>query len=467
MLKIDRNSNLPIYQQIYKQIKDDILSGNLPAGFRITSTRALATELQVGKNSVENGYGQLVLEGYITSIPGSGYIVNKLEFYLHQELPYKENQTTQSSEQISNKTEVKYSFQYGELEAESFPSKVWRAYVADMLDEPQAQSIHSYVDVRGDVQLRQELKRYLYRSRGVSCETEQIIICCGTQSALEIIIKIFAGKKIIAMEEPGYDGARAVFKSNDFKILPVPVNEKGIDLHRLSSLSVPMVYIAPSHQFPTGAVMPIQNRMEILNLAYERDMIIIEDDYDSEFRYKGQPIPSLQSIDKAERVIYIGTFSKVLSAGLRMSYLVLPKWLLPIFQEKYQGYHSTTPLLEQKILAKFMREGDWEKQLRRICLSHKKKHDILISAIKQYMGNRVRIHGHQAGLHILLEFMEGHKEDALIEKALNYGIRVCPASPFWLEKGNYKGNLLVLGYGKIKEKDIVTAVKLLNKAWFE
>lgn len=466
MLKIERNSGIPIYQQIYEQIKADILSGNLPEGFRMTSTRMLADELRVGRNSVESAYDQLVLEGYMSAVPGSGYTVNRMEFDLYQEPPQAERRMIAPVKDTCGHSTIRYSFQYGELGSESFPSKLWRTYVADMLDEPQAQFVHGYCDVRGDEQLRQEIRRYLYRSRGVRCETEQVILCSGTQSALEIIIRLFPDVHSVAMEEPGYNGSRAVFQSHDFQILPVPVGEKGIDLHKLSDTSAPMVYVAPSHQFPTGAIMPIQSRMELLNLANERDMMILEDDYDSEFRYKGQPIPSLQSIDKSERVIYIGTFSKVLSAGLRMAYLVLPKHFLPAYQEKFQGYACTVPLLEQKVLARFMEEGQWEKQLRRICLAHKKKHDILVSAITQEMGDRVRLYGRNAGLHLLLEFTGGQNERALLEQALSCGVQVCPASPFWSNKDAYSGNALVLGYGKIKAEDILPAVKRLRQAWF-
>lgn len=467
MLNIERSSGIPIYQQIYEQIKADILSGNLPEGFRMTSTRTLAKELQVGRNSVESAYDQLVLEGYITSVPGSGYTVNKMELDLYQEPSREEQPTVAPVTQVHNPSKIRYSFQYGELDSGSFPSKIWRTYAADMLDEPQAQFVHGYCEVKGDEQLRREISHYLYRSRGVHCETEQVILCSGTQSALEIIIKLFPGIHSVAMEEPGYDGSRAVFQSHGFQVVPVPVGEKGIDLHELSRASAPMVYVAPSHQFPTGAVMPIQSRIELLNLANERDMMILEDDYDSEYRYKGQPIPSLQSIDKSGRVIYIGTFSKVLSAGLRMAYLVLPKHLLPAYQEKFRGYACTVPLLEQKVLARFMGEGQWEKQLRRVCLAHKKKHDILVSAITQAMGDRVRLCGQDAGLHLLLEFTDGQKETDLLKQALAHGVQVCTASPFWSDKAAYQGNALVLGYGKIKEADILPAVEQLRKAWFE
>ncbi len=468
MLHIDYERKKPIYQQIYEQIKHDILIGNLSIGTRIISTRALAKELQIGRNTVENAYAQLALEGYITSVAGSGYVVNNLQFDLNQKgtasLTISEAELSVSKRGAEN---IHYSFQYGNLDAASFPYQLWRRYMTDVLDGPEAQDVHGDGDVKGDMDLRIQLMKYLYHSRGVNCKPEQIVICSGTQSALQIMIKIFPyAEKKVAMEEPCYDGASIIFRSNGFEILPIPVCENGIELNKLATSSARMVHIAPSHQFPMGTVMPIHKRIEILKWAREHDNIIIEDDYDSEFRYNGRPIPSLQSIDQYERVIYVGTFSKALSPGLRMAYMILPTWLLPVYQEKFTGYQCTVPLIEQKILTRFMEDGHWEKHIRKICLSQKKKHDTLIDAIKQNMRNKVRIYGHQAGLHILLEFLDGQKEDELVRKAFEHKIKVCPVSPFWLNKQNYRNNALVLGYGMIPDKDIRMAVKILSQAWF-
>ncbi|SHK37863.1 PLP-dependent aminotransferase family protein [Desulforamulus aeronauticus] len=468
MLHIDHNSQKPIYQQIYEQMKQDIVIGNLPIGMRLTSTRALARELQIGRNTVENAYAQLVLEGYITSVASSGYVVNNLQFNLNQRT--RGRVTTSEAGGVAVNREmanIRYNFQYGSLDAASFPDKLWRKYLAEVLDGPEAQEIHGDADVKGDLALRNQLMEYLYHSRGVNCQPEQIVICSGTQAALEMMIKIFPyGKKKVAMEEPCYNGASVIFRSNGFEILPIPVCEDGIELNELATSSARMVHIAPSHQFPMGSVMPIHKRIEILNWAQQHDNIIIEDDYDSEFRYNGRPIPALQSIDQYERVVYIGTFSKALSPGLRMAYMILPTWLLPAYQERFTGYQCTVPLLEQKILARFMEEGHWEKHVRKICLSQKKKHDILIYAIKQTMGNKVRIYGHQAGLHILLEFLDGQQEDDLVRQALEYKIKVCPVSPFWLNKQGYRNHALILGYGMMPERDIPRAVEMLSRAWF-
>lgn len=468
MLQVNHNSQQPLYQQIYQQIKNDILMGKIPIGTKITSTRALSKELQVGRNTVENAYAQLVLEGYLTSIPSSGYVVNNFPFYLNPEVEEKLLQYKPTLATSERGTEnIKYNFEYGNLDAANFPYKLWRKYLSDVLDGSNAQEVHSYGDVKGDIDLRIQLKEYLYHSRGVNCQAEQIVICSGTQSALDIIIKIFPfSQKQVAMEEPCYNGASIVFRNSGFEVLPIPVCADGIGIDSLSLSSARMVHIAPSHQFPMGTVMPIHKRNQLLSWAQEHDNIIIEDDYDSEFRYNGQPIPSLQSIDECERVIYVGTFSKALSPGLRMAYMILPKWLLPKYQERFTGHQCTVPLIEQKIMAKFIADGHWEKYIRKICLAHKKKHDILITAIKDNFGEKVQIHGHQAGLHILLEFLGGQQEEELVHKALQNEITVCPVSPFWLNKDNYRNNALVLGYGMISEEDIPKAIEILSQAWF-
>lgn len=257
MLYIDRDSKTPIYQQIYEQLKRDILTGNIPVNARIISTRALARELQVGRNSVENAYDQLRLEGYITSKPGAGYIVNKLEFDLMEKPAETYRQNESRFKRLSPfDHKIKYSFQYGELDESSFPKKLWRTYTAHVLDGPLSNSWNGSSDGKGDFGLRQQIKQYLYVSRGVKCETEQVILCSGTQSALEIVVRIFSGEKTIAMEEPCYEGARAVFQCNGFQIQPVPVGEDGIDLLRLSSETVPMVYLTPPISFQKVLLCP-------------------------------------------------------------------------------------------------------------------------------------------------------------------------------------------------------------------
>ncbi|HBD63405.1 MAG TPA: PLP-dependent aminotransferase family protein [Clostridiales bacterium] len=474
MIYINGKSELPIYQQIYEQIKEDIVKGVLIEGDKLTSTRSLAKELCVSRNTVENSYFQLSIEGYVESLPGSGFIVKNIneELLLYpseisDELHKNIGKDKESSLFNDDSLLYKYNFQYGNFDDSTFPYSLWRRLTAEALLSIDTKKINFYNHKQGEPGLRMEIMNYLKIFRGVSCIAEQIVICSGNQHALDLICKIFSKcSPKIAIEEPGYDGARIVFENNNFEIHPIPVKSDGINILELENSSAKLVYITPSHQFPTGVIMPIQNRIHLLHWATQNDGVIIEDDYDSEFRYHSRPIPSLQSIDKNERVIYLGTFSKALSPGLRMSYMILPKWLLSKYNQLFNGYYPTVPWLQQKIISLYMSGGHWERHLRKVRLSYKKKHDTLIQTLTDLMGDKVIIHGNNAGLHIALEFINGEQQDWLIETAKAYKIKVYPISQFWYIKENYSSNMILMGFSMLNEEEIIEAITILNKIWF-
>ena len=472
MIHIDSTSNMPIYQQIYEQLKEKIMAGTFKEGDRLTSTRVFAKNFCVARNTVENAYSQLCLEGYVLNKPGSGFIVQSMNDHLlssmHQNDLVNESQYADLERSSFEDPEVYlYDFQYGNLDI-PFPYSLWRRFTTEVLLSFDAQRINSYNDKQGELDLRIEIMKYLQEARAVSCTPDQIVLCCGTQYALDVICKLFSddGRKL-AMEEPGYNGARTVFVNNGFEIVPIPIQSDGISISDLERSSVKLTYITPSHQFPTGVVMPIQNRLHLLHWATQQNGIIIEDDYDSELRYHARPIPSLQSLDTSGRVIYLGTFSKSLSPGLRMGYMILPKWLLPKYHTMFAWYSSSIPWLEQKIVSLYMAGGHWERHIRKVCLYNKKKHDVMLKTITQLMGNKIIIQGNNAGLHILLQFVNGEKQNWLIDKAREYKVKVYPTSPFWHTKENASENTLLLGFSMLNEKEIVDGLTLLNKAWFD
>lgn len=389
---------------------------------------------------------------------------NKIPDGLHKNI---EKDNNKSSSFDDEPLSYKYNFQYGIFEDSIFPYSLWRRLTAEALLSIDSKKINFYNHKQGELDLRVEIMNYLKSFRGVSCTAEQIVICSGNQHALDFICKIFSKySPKIAIEEPGYDGARIVFENNHFEINPISVKPDGINILELENSSAKLVYITPSHQFPMGVVMPIQNRIQLLHWAAQNEGVIIEDDYDSEFRYHSKPIPSLQSIDKNERVIYLGTFSKALSPGLRMSYMILPKWLLSKYNELFDGYYPTVPWLQQRILSLYMSGGYWERHLRKARLSYKKKHDILIQALTNLMGDKVIIHGNNAGLHVVLEFINGENQDWLIETAKLHQIKVYPISPFWYRKENYSKNMLLMGFSMLNEEEITEAVTTLERVWF-
>lgn len=472
MLQLDADNGVPLFQQIYSQVRADILSGAIPEGTRLPSIRAMARQMHIGKNTVESAYAQLALEGYVSARPGSGYTVNSIYGIIPSTDfgPAKNFPAPSGAGEQARQETFKYDFSYENSDGSTFPAAIWRKLTAEILSDGTksgyAAEMHRYGTAGGYMPLRRQLAAYLYQSRGVRCAPEQVILCSGLQPSIMVILRLLQAEcRMVALEDPGYDGARAVYECFAMPVVSVPVDAGGMDLAVLTGSLARLAHIAPSHQFPTGVVTSISRRMELLQWAVENNAFIIEDDYDSELRYNGRPIPSMQSIDHGGRVIYLGTFSKVLSPGMRMSYMVLPPHLHDRFNSIFASFQCTVPWLEQAVLHRFMADGHWEKHLRKLCLFKKKKHDVFVNTVNFLWGDNVRIHGHNAGLHILLEMVDGPDENELTARAKAVGIRVYPASRFWANKTRCPKNCLFLGYGMLSETDIISALNALKKAW--
>lgn len=471
MIYIDTNIKTPIYEQIYGSIKNDICNGTLPPGSTLCPIRELASQLCVGKNTVENAYQQLLVEGYISSKVGSGYTVENIqEFTLpvsRNSLKQKKdrNKKNNSNKEVSS-VFAQYNFQYGNISVDSFPERIWRKYMMQVLSSNNLEEMTMYGDKKGNLDLRNELKIYLKSARGISCETDQIIITSGLQNALDIICKILPeSDRIIGFEEPGYYGARIVFEQNKIPLVPLDIFSDCYTAQTLNDIKVRAVYITPSHQFPTGKVMPIKKRFEVLAWAAESGGYIIEDDYDSELRYHSKPIPSLHSIDENERVIYIGTFSKALSPAIRMNYIVLPPSLLLEYERVFLGFYSTASCLEQKVLAEFMHDGSWEKHLRRICKINRQRHDWIISAIKEFFGDKITISGENAGLHLLIQYPSNQSQEELLRRARDKGVLLYSISDCYIDKSTIPEDVFLLGFARMDMDDIYSGIKKLAEAW--
>lgn len=472
MILLNEASSETLCVQIYKKIKSEILSGNLSLGSKLPSTRTLAKSLNVSRNTVEAAYQQLSSEGYIKSKPCSGYIVEEihnLEITGLEMNVIKANADYRTEPSINKKNEETYSydFKYGALSSGNFPLNTWRRLTNQCLSSVSTEKMVSYNDAKGEAELRIEIMKYLSKSRGVNCTLSGIILCAGVQNCIEQLCVLFREhSKKVAFEEPGYVGSRDVFINNSYDIIPIPVEEDGLSIETLETSEGKIVYVTPSHQYPTGAVMPIQKRLKLLDWAKRNGGIIIEDDYDSEFRYNSKPIPSIQSIDSNGQVIYIGTFSKSLSPSLRMSYMVLPQKWIERYDKVFGRYSPQVSWLQQKVLEEFMFTGHWDSHLRKITLSYKKKHDTLIESINELMKDKVVIHGKNAGLHILLEFKTGLTEVEAIDKAKEVGVKVYPVSPYFINADNYKNNMVCIGFSGMSEEHIVEGINLLKDAWF-
>ncbi|EKQ53794.1 MULTISPECIES: PLP-dependent aminotransferase family protein [unclassified Clostridium] len=464
VFNLNNDNKEPLYMQIYKHIKDEILCGNIPSESKLPSIRTLCKDLKVSKNTVEAAYEQLIAEGYVKPKNRSGLYVEKMEsgfsnLKIISSDSYKENIPKTSYPQI------KYDFSSGQIDLSSFPYTQFRKILTRCVDE-YSKELLLYGDHKGDYGLRYEIAKYIHHSRGVRCSPEQILISSGTQESLNLLCLILLNlHSNIAFENPSYIGAKDVFKNFNFNINPINLNEDGIDINALSKSNSKIVYVTPSHQYPYGMVMPISRRLKLLNWANENNGIIIEDDYDGEFRYKGKSIPSLQGLDETGRVVYLGSFSKSLMPSLRISYLVLPQFLLDVYEEKYRTYEQPVPRLIQKTIELFMKEGYWDKHLRKSKVLYKKKQEILINSIAKYFGDNVNIIGADSGLHILIQINTTLKENELIGKALNAGIKVHPTLVSWVNPPNDILPVIFIGFAGIQIEHIPEAIEALSECW--
>lgn len=471
MIFVVRESREPLYMQIYQQLKKEIVNGIMKEGDMLAGSRGLAKTLSVSRNTVDSAYSQLLAEGYITPKKGLGYAVTSLPVLkLTPKGPscaYTEQIV--SDDEIPRKKDVIYDLTNGSHTNDLFPKTLWRKYTLECLDLLDRENkLASHLDQQGELYLRQNLLSYLARIRGVRCNENQMIITCGIQQSLDYLCSLFSDKKVcVIMEEPGYHKAAAVFQNNGLDIRTVPTDENGLVVTGLPVQSRNyVIYSTPSHQFPTGVTMPIKRRLELLQWVKDHNAYILEDDFDSELRYYARPIPSLQSIDEEDRVIYLGTFSKALSPAIRMGYMILPPQLLKLYLDKFGDYNSTAPVLNQYIIARLIETGEYDRHIRRLNHVFRKRLERFNDEFSD-VKDKVKISGNGSGQYFLLEFSSMADQEKLINKAMEYGVRVYPTMQFWQEKADCPPNTIFLGFSKIDLKDIPDCVRRLKTAWSE
>lgn len=458
-MDLDPGGKEPLYEQIYAYIKADIQHQRLPFEEKLPSTRMLAGYLQVSRTTVAMAYDQLLSEGYIESIPCKGYYVCRIEELYNLGQPPGEEP---EGEELSGE-QYAYDFCPDGIDAEHFPFPVWRKLFRAALCA-ENRDLFSLGPPKGASELRRNIASYLHQARGVNCAADQIVVGAGNDYLLMLLGKLLGGDHRIAMEDPTYRQAWLVFRSMGYPVDCVPMDQGGMDVDALKRTVASLAYVMPSHQFPLGTVMPISRRLKLLNWAGEREgRYIIEDDYDSEFRYRGKPIPALAGYDVNDRVIYLGTFSKSIAPALRVSYMALPKHLARLFDREFSFFNSTVPGIDQAALNAFIQEGHYEKHLNKMRGIYKNRHDILLGEMKK-LESVCRVFGEHAGLHILAEFYNGMSEAEIIAAAGARGIRLYGLSDYQIG-GGYRGKhpVVLMGYGKLAEGQIVRAVRLLRE----
>ncbi len=448
-----------LYEQIYEYIREEIRKGRIRCGERLPSTRILAGRLDVSRSTAQLAYEQLLSEGYIEAVPCKGYFVCEMDglYHLEQETAVsEENETTETRKYL-------YDFTPNGIDLEHFPYAVWRKLSREVLQDDQKELFH-LGDPKGEYALRKAISSYLHQARGVNAQPSQIVIGAGNDYLQMLLSRMLGTERRIAMESPGYRHAYDIFQRLGYDCCTVSMDRYGMDVRELQKSGADMAYVMPSHQYPMGIVMPVRRRQELLQWAVmKEERYIIEDDYDSEFRYIGKPIPSLQGSDTCQKVIYIGTFSKSIMPSLRISYLVLPMRLLERYEQVGRSFSCTVSRTDQKMLQLFMERGYFERHLNKMRALYRSKHDILLGELRRMKGIK-RIFGERSGVHLLVQMEDKRTEQELTDCAGQAGIRVYPLSEYCLDDRTCE-TMMLLGYATMKEEEIRTAAGLLERSW--
>ena len=456
--KLDFQSRVPLYEQLYRLIAAEIQNGRIAEDETLPSKRNLCACLGVSLSTVETAYGLLMAEGYIRSIPRSGYrVCHVAQLEVSPKPP-----TLPPPSSRPEGPGCQYSFSTSDVDTSVFPYASWAKITKEVVY--QNPELLQRGPCQGDESLRRSLCNFLRQYRGVSATPEQIIIGAGNEYLLILLSQLLGRETGIAMEDPTYKQAYRVLGGMGHPVFPVGMDDSGFRVQELERLPASAAYVMPSHQFPMGIVMPVKRRQELLAWAMkEPDRYLIEDDYDSEFRYRGKPIPALQGMDDSGRVIYMGTFSKAIAPAIRVGYLVLPPSLMERYEERGWFYSSTVSRVDQRILAMFIGGGYFERHLNRMREIYKGKHDLLLASLKP-LEKEFEISGEYAGLHVLLTCRGERTEEQLEKAAETEGIRVYGLSGSYIGKKDTESRTVILGYASLTEEKIQEGAAALAKA---
>ena len=448
---LDRSGASPLYEQLYRALKADILSGALPGRSRLPSGRALAEHLGLSRVTVETAYAQLLAEGYLTSRPRAGYFVEQLT---PQELPPRVSEP----EAQPPEPETAQS-----RSAQLFPFSVWARLMRGVLLDRRQELLRPAPDA-GLPALRQAVAAELYRQRGVHVSPEQVYIGAGAEYFYNLLIQFFGHGRVYALENPGHRKIARVYQANQVAVRPIGMDADGVIPELLEQSGAEVLHISPSHHYPTGTVTPITRRQALMRwLTAQPGRYLIEDDYDSEFRFSGLPIPTIQSMDRSGRVIYMNTFSRTISPSLRISYMILPRTLLPQWQAAMGFYSCTVPSFEQMTLTRFLTEGYFEKHLSRMKKHYRAVRAQLFSVLHTPQAVRqCAVHDTDAGLHLVLELKNAPEPEALRALLRQSGLPDALLSDFYLDAPSPQAQKsIVLGYADAEPAQLEAALTAL------
>lgn len=463
-----KSSPLSLYEQLYRFIKEDIINLTLAPHTKLPSKRNFAKNLGVSTITVENAYSQLMMEGYIYSMPKKGYFVEAISPSLARA---DINEAKHEEEARESAPSLFADFTSNQTNEGAFPFSVWAKLMREVISQNKAELMNNPPS-GGVKELKDAIRKHLKQFRGIDISAEQIIVGAGTEYLYTLLIQLLGRDKIYALEDPGYKKIARVYESSGASCFFCAMDESGIDVELLEKSGASIAHISPSHHFPSGIIMPINRRYELLAWAQKsEDRYIIEDEYDSEFRFSGKPISPMLSIDSFEKVIYMNTFTKSLSSTVRISYMVLPKHLTSRFYSRLAFYSCTVSNFEQYTLARFINEGYFEKHINRMRNYYKKQRNILLEAIeKSPFSALCSINEEHAGLHFLLNIKSDISEEELLARAMKSSIKVNTLSQYYYDKSLLKSGderTLIINYSSLPAEKTDEAIALLLKSIFE
>ena len=447
----------PLYLQIYAALQQEIRTGRLQAGERLPGKRRLAADLSVSVNTVDTAYGMLAAEGYLQSVPRSGFVVCSVAA-----VPAAAAVPPSAPPSASPKSSFLYDFTTTSIDTSLFPFKTWRRLHQNILS--QQPDLLNHGERPGDEVLRRAIAAHLREHRAVSCGAHQVVVGAGMEYLLGLVARLFSGA-CFAVENPGYSRTAHILQNNGAAVRFVELDEQGMSVDALSKSGADIAYITPSHQFPTGVTMPAARRYDLLAWARQAPgRYLIEDDYDSEFRFDSKPLPSLQGMGAAERVIYIGTFSKSLAPAFRIAYIVLPQHLLARWNEEFGFYSCTVSRFEQHTLAQMMENGQFAAHLRRLRLAYRRRRDLLTDALCRAFPD-ITLAGTHTGLHLLAQLPGCDDADILVQTAAQHSVLCSSLSSYDAHAPRQTRAQVVLGYAGLSDDAIASAVQRLSLAW--
>lgn len=451
-----------VYIYLYERIRDDILCGNIAPGEKLPSKRALAAHLEIAVITVENAYAQLELEGYIYSVQKKGYYASK-DMKTSDLFTNQSHSCDNITKALGEEKKYYADFTISNGGADGFPFASWAKLSRRVLLDKEGDFLIPPPG-QGVLELREAIADYLFTQKGMSVDPELILIGPGTEYLHHILIQLLGRNIFVAVEDPGYKKVGRIYQSNGVKLLYIPVDKKGMQVEKLVDSNAKLVHTSPSHHFPTGCVMPIDRRQKLLSWAVSQDAYIIEDDYDSEFRFDGKPIATFNSM-RPDHVIYMNTFTRSLAPSIRIAYMVLPERLMDKYKEKLFFYSGTVSSFDQYTLATFIKDGYYERHIRRVRNKYRTYRENLLYAIeKSGLSRLVNVHEDRAGFHMIFEVNTAIDEKKFIKSLENRDIKISPLDLYSYNSAQTYKNKYLLCYGDQNREVLIEAMARIVQA---